>query len=285
MSWVGHITEKTQGDVVSIDGKTLRRSHDKASGKAAIHMVSAWSSANGLVLGQEKTTEKSNEITAIPELLEVLEIKGCIVSIDAMGCQKSIAQKIVDKGSDYVLAVKSNQGNLYNEVKDYLEDSYANEFNHVSHDYSEESDAGHGRVECRQCWAVSADKVHMSSVEKWKKLETVVMVKSRRELKDRVTEETRFYITSLKPNADKLSKAIRQHWQVENALHWTLDVTFREDESRIRKDAAPENFAILRHIALNSIKSDTTVKASVKRKRLMAALKDDYRETLIRQVI
>jgi len=285
VEWMQSVREVTEGDVVSIDGKTLRRSHNNRDGVPAIHMVSAWSSANSLVLGQEKTEEKSNEITAIPNLLDVLDIKGCIVTIDAMGCQTAIAQKIIIKKADYVLALKGNQGSMYNETKDYFEASLINDFNNVPHDYFEEHDAGHGRVETRQCWSLTPNNECFSSLNKWKNLKSIVMVKRKREIKDKVTQDTRFYITSLAPDSEKILNAVRKHWEIENSLHWTLDVTFREDESRIRTEASPENFAIVRHIALNIIKNDASRKASVKRKRFMAALEDDFRETLIRQVI
>ena len=170
-------------------------------------------------------------------------------------------------------------------MKDFFETSQSNDFKNVTHDFHEEHDAGHGRVEHRQCWTLVADSKHFPSVTKWAGLKCVTMIKSRRDLKDKVTEDTRFYIASTKPDAKKILHAVRQHWGIENSLHWTLDVTFREDESRIRSEDSPENFAIIRHIALNIIKSDVSIKASVKRKRFMAALQDDYRETLIRQVI
>jgi len=285
ISWMQSVSETTSGDVVAIDGKTLRQSYDTQSGKSAIHMVSAWSSKNGVVLGQEKTAEKSNEITAIPELLEVLELKGCIVTIDAMGCQTEIAKKIISKKADYVLALKGNQGKLHEEAKDYLETGFLNDFKNTEVDYYEEYDAGHGRIEHRQCWAITPSAFNIPSIKKWPGLSSIVMIKSKREMKERVTQDTRFYITSFDRNAKKTLEAARQHWAIENSLHWTLDVTFREDESRIRKEASPENFAIIRHIALNLIKSDTSVKASVKRKKMLAALDDNLRECIMRQVL
>lgn len=285
VEWMQAVSTATDGNVVAIDGKTLRRSHNHRDGVAAIHMVSAWSSGNALVLGQEKTAKKSNEITAIPKLLDVLEIKGCIVTIDAMGCQTAIAEKIVKKRADYLLALKGNQGSTHAEVKDFFETALLNDFEHVEHDYYESQDAGHGRIEHRQCWSIAPATECFSSLDKWDGLSSIVMVKSRRELKGTVTEDTRFYITSIESNAKKILDASRQHWGIENTLHWTLDVTFREDESRIRTEASAENFAVIRHIALNLIRSDTSRKASIKRKRFMAALEDNFRETLIRQVI
>lgn len=285
VSWMQSVTKSTNGDVISIDGKTLRRSHDSASGKSAIHMVSAWSSANGVVLGQEKTAEKSNEITAIPELLKVLELKGCIVTIDAMGCQTAIADKIINHKADYVLALKGNQSNLHEEVKSFFQVAEHEDFNHVTADYFEDLNKEHGRIEARQCWVISPDRKHFPSCQRWKNLNSIIMVKSLRVTKDKQTSDTRYYISSLPANAQRLLQIIRSHWQVENKLHWTLDVTFREDESRIRKDAAPENFSVFRHIALNIVKMDASRKASVKRKRLMASIDDDFRELLIRQAI
>lgn len=287
ISWVKFISEQTEGRVVAIDGKTVRRSHDHSKGKSPIHMVNAWCSENGLVLGQEKTSEKSNEITAIPELLKVLELKGCIVTIDAMGCQTSIAEKITECEADYILALKGNQGTLHSEVKDFFETALESDFKGVKHDFCESIDKGHGRIETRQCWAIEPTPSYFSQTDRWANLKSIIMVKSKRELKTeaKITEDTRFYISSLKPNAKKALSSVRKHWGVENSLHWVLDVTFREDESRIRMDAAPENFAIIRQIALNIIKKDTSLKASVKRKKMMAALKDVYREVIIRQAI
>ena len=285
MQWMQSVTHETQGDIVSIDGKTLRRSHNHSQGNSAIHMVSAWSAANSVVLGQLKTEEKSNEITAIPTLLDVLEIKGCIVTIDAMGCQTSIAKQIVKKKADYVLAIKGNQKSMHQEMHDFFATALEKNFAHVSHDYHEEHDAGHGRVESRQCWSLSPTSESFSSLDKWQGLQSIVMVKSRRELNSKVTEDTRFFISSLRPNSKQILDCVRQHWGIENSLHWTLDMTFREDESRIRTDNSPENYAVMRHIALNIIKQDDTRKASMKRKRFMATLEDDYRETLIRQAI
>ena len=285
ISWVKSVSEVTDGDVIAIDGKTLRRSHDHTKGKSAIHMVSAWSSANSLVLGQEKTAEKSNEITAIPELLDVLDIKKCIVSIDAMGCQTAIAEKIIKQGGNYVLALKGNQGNLHDEVKTFVDIALENNFLNVPHDYHEEVERGHGRVEKRACWVIDAKKEWFPSAQKWKNLNKIIIVKSQRELVDKTTNDTRFYLASPeKLEAPNGLSVTRQHWGVES-MHWVLDVTFREDECRIRKDAAPENFAIMRHVALNLLKSDVSWKASMKRKRLKAALDDNYREIVIKQII
>lgn len=284
--WMQSITHATDGDIIAVDGKTLRRSYHTGDSKSAVHMVSAWSSANGVVLGQEKTAEKSNEITAIPELLNSLAIKGCIITIDAMGCQKSIAEQIVKQKADYLLALKANQGKLHEEVASFLTVAKETHFKNVEYDFHEEIDAGHGRIETRRAFAVDFKKYkkYMTEGSKWKKLTSVIMVETLREGRDFKTSDIRFYISSCEPSAQSLLNACRKHWGVENSLHWTLDVTFREDESRIRKEASPENYAIFRHIALNIIRRNTSIDASVKRKRHMAALNDDVRTKLIMEL-
>lgn len=285
--WMQSVCDATEGDVIAIDGKTLRRSHDRGAGKSAIHMVSAWSSANGVVLGQEKTAEKSNEITAIPELLSSLAVKGCIVSIDAMGCQTQIAEQIVKQKGDYLLALKGNQGHLHEEVSCFFNLAKSAEFKGIEYDAYEDIDVGHGRLETRRSYAIDFKKyqAHIPSGVRWKNLTSIVMVETTREGRDFKTEDQRFYISSCEPSAKSLLTTARKHWGIENALHWTLDVTFREDESRIRKDAAPENYAIFRHIALNIIRKNTSINASVKRKRHMAALDDEVRTTLMKELI
>lgn len=275
MEWIQTISQLTKGDVVAVDGKTLRRSHDKRNGKSALHMVSAWACGNGLVMGQVKTREKSNEITAIPQLLKLLEIEGCIVTIDAMGCQKHIAEAIIDKSADYVFSLKGNQSNLHDDVRLFFQIQKEHNFKDELFDYYKSVDADHGKVEIRKYWTTSGIS-WLQGKENWKNLETICMVERERQFEDKTERETSYYMGSIENNAEKFAKAIRSHWAIENSLHWVLDVSFREDESRIRKDNAPENFAVLRHIALNMIKRETSLKKSIKSRRLRAGWDNDY---------
>lgn len=274
--WVQAISEVTEGDVVAIDGKTLRRSFDRASSKAAIHMVSAWSRANGLVLGQVKTAAKSNEVTAIPRLLELLDIKGCIVTIDAAGCQKAVAEKIVNSGADYVLSLKGNQPTLHNEAVAYFEEGLKTGMCGSKHDHVIEENNDHGRFERRETW--STDEVDwLPNRQQWPSVRSAAIVISTRTSQGKTTEERRYYISSLPgDDAGKIADAIRGHWSIENSLHWTLDVAFREDESRARKDNAAQNLAILRHIALNLVKNEKTRRVGVKNSRLKAGWDEGY---------
>lgn len=274
-SWVATIAEQVEG-VVAIDGKTVRRSHDSASGKSAIHLVSAWCSDAGLVLGQLKTDEKSNEIKAIPELLKKLVIKGCVVTIDAMGCQKAIAQKIVDQEADYVFTLKGNQENLHDEVRDRFQ--YAHEMNFEGMEWSgfETESKSHGRHEIRRYWLVPTpdDLVYG---KKWPQLNSIGMVEYECQIPGREsTREYRYFITSLKGNAELFAKAVRSHWGIENSVHWILDVVFREDESRVRIGHAAENFGLIRRLALNLLTCEKTAKVGVRAKRLKAAVDENY---------
>lgn len=278
VAWVAAIAEVTEGRVVAIDGKTLRRSHDRCRGKRALHLVNVWASDSGLVLGQAKVDEKSNEIRAIPELLRLLDLSGCIVTIDAMGCQTAIAEQVIAAGADYLLAVKKNQGQLYEEVQDLFHGAQELGFDGVPYDYAETVNKGHGRVERRQCWVV-ADPQALAYVEdgaRWPGLQAVAKVTAHRCIGDRTTQESRYYITSLAQGAGGLLHASRTHWGIENSLHWMLDIAFREDESRVRKDHGPQNLAILRQIALNLLKQETTGKHSIHSKRLKAGWKEEY---------
>lgn len=276
LDWVGSVYEITQGQVVAIDGKFSRGSSDKQAGKGAINMVSAWASENRLVLGQIKTDEKSNEITAIPQLLDMLEISGCIVTIDALGCQTQIARKIIDKEADYLLAVKGNQGNLYEDVAGYFEWARKDKFGETSYTTHETVDGDHGRREVRRYFA-SQDIEWLRNKEEWKGIKTIAMVESERSVEgEETSRERRYYISSMEGEAKEIGKAIRGHWAIENSLHWVLDVGFREDASRIRKDPGPENMATMRHIALNLLKQERSLKVGIKSKRLKAGWDESY---------
>jgi len=281
-SWIAALSQAFGRQVVAIDGKTLRRSFDTASGKGAIHMVSAWAAEARLVLGQVKTDEKSNEITAIPKLLELLHIEGCIVTIDAMGCQKKIAAQIVEQGGDYVLGLKGNQSTMCSEVEELfmsmpLEDiANGKRRSEVACDYHETVDGDHGRIETRRFWC-TGEVDWFADRDQWKGLASFGMVESRREVGDKVSIERRYFISSLDgTDAKHFLQATRSHWGVENGLHWTLDVQFREDDSRIRTGNAAENFGLLRRIALNLLKQEKTAKIGVKNKRLKAGWDERY---------
>jgi predicted transposase YbfD/YdcC len=268
-AWVGSIAKLTAGEVVAIDGKALRGTRE--AGKATlVHLVSAWASANNLVLAQRRVEEKSNEITAIPKLLDALALSGTVVTLDAMGCQKSIAEKIVAKQADYILAVKENQGHLLEEIKD--------SFRMLAADaVAEEIDCERGRVESRRC-SVIADLSLVEKAAEWASLQGLVRIEAERchKATGRIERETRFYITSLKPEAERLNRAIRQHWSIENKLHWALDVSFGEDLDRKRAANAAQNFSVLNRIALNLLQQDKTTKLGIKGKRLKAGWDNDY---------
>lgn len=267
--WSQSIKNIIQEKQIAIDGKTLRASHDKTADKGAIHVVSAWAVENGIVLGQVKTDEKSNEITAIPELIKQLELRGAIVSIDAMGCQKSIAKQIVDKKADYVFSLKGNHSALHDQIKVFFKDAPS------GCDGFESTDGDHGRIELRRY--VTCSDIHwLQGKEQWSGLKSITMVERERHIDDKKSTETSYYISSLEKDAEKIAHCIRDHWRIENSLHWVLDVSFDEDRCRVRKDHAPENMAILRHIALNLIKQEKSFKGSVKTKRLKAAWENNY---------
>ena len=281
INWMKEAELSTQGEIIAVDGKTVRRSHDKKGKQSAIHMVSAFAAENGVVLGQIKTYEKSNEITAIPDLLSKLEVKGAVVTIDAMGCQKAIAKKIIQKEADYVLAVKGNQGHLSSAIKDFFSIAHEENFKQLSHQFTEEIDKGHGRVEHRRYW-VSEDLSSINDLtSKWIGLKSVGMVESQRHIGDKVTIDTRYFISPLKETDELFAKAVRRHWSVENELHWVLDVSFREDDSRIRRENGAENMATARHITLNMLRQEKTCKKGIKAKRFKAALDSDYAEKVI----
>jgi predicted transposase YbfD/YdcC len=282
LSWIEAISQLTAGEVVAIDGKTLRHSYDTSNGKAAIHMVSAWASRNRLVLGQRKVDDKSNEITAIPELLRRLSIAGCIVTIDAMGCQKDIAATIIDQGSDYVLALKGNQGGLFEDVQWLFEQAQITQFQDVAHEFVESIDKGHGRIEIRRCWTLS-ELDYLEQKPLWKGLQSIAMVQSQRRVNGQQSVQTRYYISTLASNAAKVAEAVRTHWSIENSLHWVLDVSFDEDACRIRKDHAPQNMTLLRQIALNLLGQDKSTKIGIAAKRKKAGWDDAYLVKILAQ--
>lgn len=285
LNWIKSISKLTQGEVVAIDGKTLRHSYDTGGNQAAIHMVNAWATNNRLVLGQRKVDAKSNEITAIPELLKVLSIEGCIVTIDAAGCQTNIAKQIVEQGGDYVITLKKNQKNLYEQVERLFENAVKTDFKGMTHSYYQRQDDDHGRGEIRQYLMLSNIDDHLDSTGKWSKLKSVGMVTSLRSVNDKITIKTRYYISSRSNNAEIFADAVRSHWSVENCLHWVLDVAFHEDDCRIRKDNAPQNFAVLRQIALNLLNQEKTVKKSIKNKQLLAGWNDEYLAKILSSTI
>jgi predicted transposase YbfD/YdcC len=278
VAWIQAVSEVTHGQVIAIDGKVLRGSCDGVLSKAGIDMVSAWATANHLVLGQVKVDDKSNEITAIPKLLQVLEIAGCIVTIDALGCQTEIAQAIVELDADYVLAVKENQGHLYEDVKGLFDAAQEVHFKDVSHDYDKTTDKDHGRLERRQCWTITDAALvdYLRNRAGWRNLRTIVKVVAERRVNDETSRAERYFISSLDGDARRMLRAVRSHWGIENALHWVLDIAFNEDHQRVRKDNGPANFAVLRHIALNLLKQDKTVKTGIKAKRLKAGWDEPY---------
>ena len=280
MNWIKSVEKVTTKEIVAIDGKTLRRSYDRKTSKSAIHMISAWANSSGLVLGQQKVDEKSNEITAIPELLTLLELKGCIVTIDAMGCQKEIVSKISEKEADYVIAVKKNQRTLYDNIKNTFTQAITNPNDFELSSYNTE-EFGHGREEIRKYSMLTNVNQLVDPEEKWKNLASVGMVCSQRIINGKRSLETRYYISSLKLNAEEMASAIRNHWGVENSFHWILDVAFNEDNSRIRSGNAPQNFAVLRHIAVNLLKQEKSQKTGIKNKRLKAGWDNQYLERIL----
>lgn len=277
-TWMRSVAKATNGSVIAIDGKTNRRTFGKLT--KALHLVSAFATANGVSLGQVATDRKSNEITAIPELLHLLNIRGCLVTTDALGCQSDIAAEIVDHGGDYLLAVKGNQGLLYRDSKACFADES------LERDTNTSENKGHGRLEKRTCEVMSGPEViaRLRHKNNWVNLNTIVKVTAQRtnQTTGEITEQVRYYICSLKqPDAERMQQAVRAHWGIENSLHWVLDMAMREDDSRIRSDHAPANMAVLRHIALNLIRGDKTRTVGVKISQHRAARSTVYLEHLL----
>jgi predicted transposase YbfD/YdcC len=275
--WVHALVEATEGRVIPIDGKTLRHSFDKAKGKGALHLVGAWAAENQVLLGQVAVDAKSNEITAIPKLLDLIDVSGAIVTIDAMGCQKEIAAKIVGKGGDYVLALKGNQENLAKDVEKLFQEAIENDFAKLEYDRCRTEDKDHGRTETRLYYVIDIPKEWRERYVDWKDLKTFGMVFCERQVGDATpTVERRFYISSLARKVKPFARAVRSHWGIENQLHWTLDVSFHEDASRLRTGHGPENLALVRRLAASLLQKETTAKQGVAGKRKKAGWDEDY---------
>ncbi|WP_036488062.1 ISAs1 family transposase [Myxosarcina sp. GI1] len=279
LSWVKQIIKETKGEIIAIDGKQSRGSYNRNQKKSALHVVSAWSNKNRLVLGQVKVKDKSNEITAIPALLELLDINGCIVTLDAMGTQTEIADLIIQQGGDYVLSLKANHPTLLDSVKQCFNPLNLRDGKEIISECSHESkiEAGHHRLEKRFCWVLPVIQIKgLYQQEQWNELKTIVMVNRERHLWNKIQIETQFYLSSLSCDAKLISRAIRQHWGIENQLHWILDVTFNEDSSRIRQGHSPENFTLLRRMAISLLNQETNSKRSLRQKTKRAAMNCNY---------
>lgn len=275
LNWVQAVAQASAGQLVAIDGKTLRRSHHRRAGQAAVELVSAWARANRLTLAQVKVAETSNEITAVPELLRLLSLKGCIVTLDALNCQKEIAAEIRAQEADYVLALKANHGHLHEDVVNFFRAVREDRTLNFQISQHAEVDGEHGRIETRQYWQVNVPG-HLRGIEEWKDVQSVAMVEATRETGGKVSCEQRYYLSSLLVEAKRVAEAIRGHWGIENSCHWILDVVFREDDSRVRVGHAAENLGLIRRAALSLLAQDQTVKRGIKTKRLKAALDEGY---------
>ena len=284
LSWTQAVAQLTQGALVSLDGKTVRASFDRATASSPLHMLSAWcSDQGGLVIGQIKTEAKSNEITAIPDLLQLLALQGCIVTIDAMGCQTAIAEHIRDQGGDYLLALKSNHKKAYAAVKEHFHEHIEHQLAwRTAENFFDAFDDSHGRTVRRRVWTIT-DLTALPELAKWPGLQSVIAVETIRMAHQHapVTSDYRFYISSLARSATAFVAMIRQHWDIENKLHWSLDVTFNEDRCRIRKDHAAENMVAVRHIALNLLRQEHSHRRSLRQKRLLCGLDEHYLLTVL----
>ena len=281
--WVQQLIPSLERKIVPIDGKCLRGSYDRERGIKALHLVTAWVAEQNLTLGQIKVEDHSNEITAIPALLELIDIQGAIVTIDAMGTQTEIVRLIREKKADYVLTLKSNHPTLYFQIKDWFEATIANNFEGVKFSHDRRVETGHHRTEKRLVWAVPLSEFGgLYKQEQWLGLQSIVMIERTRLLWNKVTQEVHFYLSSLPADAHVLGNAIRTHWGIENQVHWTLDVTFNEDKSRIRSCHAPRNFALLRRMALNALNLEKTLKRSLRQKSKRASMNNDYMMTVLK---
>jgi predicted transposase YbfD/YdcC len=275
--WMTALVEATAGRLVAVDGKALRHSFDTAAGKGPLHLVSAWASENNLMLGQRAVDCKSNEITAIPELLKILELKGALVTIDAMGCQKAIAAQIDAAGADYVLALKGNQETIHADVQQAFIDGLENNFAGVEHHCYRTYEEEHGRKERREYHVMSLPEGFADRHPQWVGLRSLGMVIRERQVGDaEPSDEVHHYLNSLAPKVKLFARAVRGHWGIENSLHWVLDIAFREDESRLRKDHGPENLALMRRLAVSLLKNDETEETGIACKRKQAGWDNDY---------
>ncbi len=290
VAWVRAVAPETLGHLVAVDGKTLRGSHDRARGQAPLHLVSAWAAASGLVLGQVAVDDKSNEITAIPTLLRLLDLEGCLVTIDAMGCQTAIAAQIVAQGGDYVLALKDNQPTLHDEVRHAFAQARADGFAIYAasdYDYARTVDSDHGRLEIRRHWTLRDPELlaHLDPAGRWAKLRGIGLVEAERHVGATVTVEQRYYLLSAPLRAAAFGQAVRSHWGIENRVHWVLDVSFGEDACRVRADHGPRSLAVLRHLALNLLRQECSRRGSIATKRFTAALDETYLARVLAGVV
>jgi len=275
LNWVQAVFEITEGQLIALDGKALRGSYERGSKQGMIHLVSAWAIQNRIVLGQRKVNEKSNEITAIPELLRVLDLAGSVVSIDAMGCQTAIAEQIVAQGGDYVLALKGNQGKLHEDVVQLFNHAHQQNFRGIEHDFYETQEQGHGWTESRRYWVMGQTEYRVGA-KNWAKLMTIGCVQSQRQIGDPITCESRYYLLSLPLDAERFALSVRGHWSIENQLHWILDVGFQEDQARSIQVYSGENLAVIRHLAVNLLTQEKSAKGGTRAKRLKAGWDDRY---------
>jgi predicted transposase YbfD/YdcC len=276
--WVQTIQDLTQGEIIALDGKQLRGSQDTPAGKQAIYMVSAWATQNQLVLGQRKVDEKSNEITAIPKLLKLLDLAGCIVTVDALNTQTQIAKIIKARGGEYILVVKENQGHLYEDLVDLFGDDRAYDFRDAPYRQAKQVSKDHGRLEIRRCWSISDPEYlgQIRDLDHWDGVQTLVLITSERRIGDQVEIQDRYFISSLDNDPERILAAKRSYWGIENGLHWVLDLAFNEDRSRVRKDHAPENLAVMRHMAVNLLKQEQSVKVGIRAKRMKCGWDTEY---------
>ena len=280
ISWMEAVHESTDGEFINVDGKTLRGAKGVGNKRSLIHMVSVWSASQHLVLGQKKVDEKSNEITAIPALLKMLLLEGSVVSIDAMGCQSEIANTIIEQGADYVLALKGNQGNLHEDVQELFTSASEQNFKNVEQQFYETVEKGHGRLETRRYWTMGNTE-YLIGAEKWRDLNSIGMVESQRTINGVTSTEYRYYLLSLENDVHKFAESVRNHWSIENQLHWVLDVGFKEDASQCCRGYSAENLAVIRHLGLNLLSKDKKTKVGVKAKRLKAGWSNNYLKSIL----